>query len=47
METEHKHTPRRNLPPIKVCLSAEERVAIENGAQQANMSLSAYLLELE
>lgn len=43
-KVEDKPVPRRNLPPIKVWVSADERAAIQERAQQTGMSLSAYLL---
>ena len=44
MESEQKPRPRRELPPIKVWVSAEERAAIQKRADQAGLSLSAYML---
>lgn len=44
MESEQKPRPRRELPPIKVWVSAEERAAIQERADQTGLSLSAYLL---
>lgn len=44
MESEQKPRPRRELPPIKVWVSAEERAAIQERANQTGLSLSAYLL---
>lgn len=44
MEPEQKARPRRELPPIKVWLSVEERAAIQERADQTGLSLSAYLL---
>ena len=44
MELEQKTTPRRELPPIKVWVSVEERAAIQERADQTGLSLSAYLL---
>jgi hypothetical protein len=44
MEPEQKTRPRRELPPIKVWVSAEERAAIQERADQTGLSLSAYLL---
>lgn len=44
METEQKARPRRELPPIKVWVSVEERAAIQRRADQTGLSLSAYLL---
>lgn len=43
MLKDQKPTPRRELPPIKVWVSEEERSEIEDKARQANLSLSAYL----
>lgn len=44
MEPEQKPRPRRELPPIKVWVSAEERASIQQRADQTGLSLSAYLL---
>lgn len=44
MELKNKSTPRRELPPIKVWVSAGERSRVAQYASQAGMSLSAYLL---
>jgi hypothetical protein len=44
MKPERKTTPRRELPPIKVWVSVEERAAIQERADQTGLSLSAYLL---
>ena len=44
MEPEQKARPRRELPPIKVWVSVEERAAIQERADQTGLSLSAYLL---
>lgn len=44
MEPEQKARPRRELPPIKVWVSIEERAAIQERADQTGLSLSAYLL---
>lgn len=44
METELKPRPRRELPPIKVWVSIEERAMIQERADQTGLSLSAYLL---
>ena len=43
MLKDQKPTPRRELPPIKVWVSEDERSEIEDKARQANLSLSAYL----
>ncbi|WP_339452782.1 plasmid mobilization protein [Pseudomonas sp. JAI120] len=44
METEQKPRPRRELPPIKVWVSVEERAVIQKRADQTGLSLSAFLL---
>lgn len=44
MEAEQENRPRRELPPIKVWVSQKERAIIQHHAEQAGMSLSAYLL---
>lgn len=44
METKQKPRPRRELPPIKVWVSVEERAVIQERADQTGLSLSAYLL---
>ena len=44
MEPEQKPRPRRELAPIKVWVSQQERAVIQARADQAGMSLSAYLL---
>ena len=44
METEQKPRPRRELPPIKVWVSVEERAVVQERADQTGLSLSAYLL---
>jgi hypothetical protein len=44
MEPEQKPRPRRELPPIKVWVSTEERTVIEQRANDAGLSLSAFLL---
>lgn len=44
MGTEQKPRPRRELPPIKVWVSVDERAAIQERADQTGLSLSAYLL---
>lgn len=44
MESEKKTRPRRELPPIKVWVSVEERAVIQERADQTGHSLSAYLL---
>ena len=44
MEPEQKTRPRRDLPPIKVWVSIEERASIQARAQETGLSLSAYLL---
>jgi hypothetical protein len=44
MEFEQKPRPRRELPPIKVWVSIDERATIQTRADQAGLSLSAFLL---
>lgn len=44
MEAEQKPRPRRELPPIKVWVSVEERAVIQERADQTGLSLSAFLL---
>lgn len=44
MEPKQKARPRRELPPIKVWVSVDERTVIQERSVQTGLSMSAYLL---